>query len=269
MYYFRQLTPEDLSARSLILSLLSSAGSRQQSIGELIRAGDLFNIEPSTIRVAVTRLQKDGFLESVSRGVYRPGPKVKRLIQRLQSWKEAASRTHDWNGDWLAVMTSHLGRTDRKQVRARERALRLNGYRLTDLGIWVRPANLVSPLQAHRKDMVAIGLDKDAMVTQLTDIAVHPPQKWQRLWSAGKLNASYAAALDAMRASRARLPGLDLPEAAFETLMVGQSVIQTINFDPLLPAEICNADLFEDMVEGMIAYNDIGVALWRDYQAGA
>ena len=46
-------------------------------IGSLIHAGALFEIEPATLRVAATRLLKEGLLESPERGVYVPGPKAR------------------------------------------------------------------------------------------------------------------------------------------------------------------------------------------------
>ncbi|HRK69919.1 MAG TPA: hypothetical protein PKY73_20415 [Hyphomonas sp.] len=58
MYYFEPLAPEDVSARALVLSLMSGTEARPQSIGRLIGAAALFGIEAATLRVAVTRLLK-------------------------------------------------------------------------------------------------------------------------------------------------------------------------------------------------------------------
>ena len=68
-YQFAPLPPEALSARALILSLIASIGTGRQSIAGLIHAGALFGIEPATVRVAATRLLKEGLLESPERGI--------------------------------------------------------------------------------------------------------------------------------------------------------------------------------------------------------
>ncbi|HRJ01367.1 MAG TPA: hypothetical protein PKV67_11370, partial [Hyphomonas sp.] len=153
MYYFEPLAPEDVSARALVLSLMSGTEARPQSIGRLIGAAALFGIEAATLRVAVTRLLKEGLLESPDRGIYSPGPRARALTRRLQDWQNVRERMTRWNGDWLLALTHDLGRTDRKQLRARERALALYGYRETAGALWVRPANLARTLEDHRADL--------------------------------------------------------------------------------------------------------------------
>ena len=144
MYYYKSLTPQEVSPRALILSLMSSEFSAPQAIGRLIDAAALFGIEPATLRVAVTRL--------------------------IQSWKDAANRVVPWNGDWLVALTQHLGRTDRRQLRARERALGLNGYQQTATGYWVRPANLARSLADHHADLTGLGADEAPGASELSSV---------------------------------------------------------------------------------------------------
>jgi phenylacetic acid degradation operon negative regulatory protein len=267
VYYFEPLAPQDVSARALVLSLMSSAFHVPQSIARLIRAGELFGIEAATVRVAVTRLMKEGLLESPDRGVYRTGPKSRQLTRRVQAWKDVASRLVPWNGDWMVALTDHLGRTDRKQLRARERALALSGYQRTPAGFWVRPANLTGALADHRADLTAIGADEDIILLRAAGIAMEPLPDWPALWSSEALARSYEKAIAAMTASLARLPGLPPDAAARETLLIGQAVIRTINFDPLLPPELGNQQQFLQMVETMVRYNEAGRKCWQAYYA--
>ncbi len=146
MFYFEPLAPADVSARALVLSLISGAEAGPQSIARLIDAAALFGIEAPALRVAVTRLIKEGLLESPDRGLYMPGPRARALTRRLQDWQNVRSKLAPWKGDWLIALTHHLGRSDRKQLRARERALSLTGFRETTTAIWVRPANLAASL---------------------------------------------------------------------------------------------------------------------------
>ena len=267
MYYFRPLDPKDISPRALVLSLMSSAFTAPQSIGRLINAAALFDIEPATLRVAVTRLQKEGLLESPDRGVYQPGPKSRALTRRVQGWKEVASRIVPWNGDWLVALTGHLGRTDRKQVRARERALALSGYKETDTGFWVRPANLARDLDDHRSDLIGIGADESISLLRVSERALSEGPQWESLWSTADLARTYAEATDAMNRSLETLPGLPKDQAARESLLIGQAVIRTINFDPLLPPELGDQESFLRMVNTMVDYNNIGRKCWQAYYA--
>jgi phenylacetic acid degradation operon negative regulatory protein len=200
MYHFQPLAPADVSARALVLSLLSSTGAKTDtSIARLVHAAALFGIEAPTLRVAVTRLLKDGLVESPDRGVYRPGPKARGLTRRVQDWQNVRARLAPWKGDWLVALTHDLGRTDRKQVRARERALALSGYREAGAALWVRPANLARALDDHRADLIDIGADEAISLLNVTATAMPAAPGWPDLWSASDLAASYAAAMHAMR----------------------------------------------------------------------
>ncbi|MEQ9506979.1 MAG: hypothetical protein RLO80_11980 [Hyphomonas sp.] len=268
MYYFKPLAPEDVSARALVLSLLSSTGATTHtSIARLVHAGALFGIEASTLRVAVTRLLKDGLLESPDRGVYRPGPKARGLTRRVQDWQNVRARLAPWKGEWLVALTHQLGRSDRKQLRARERALALSGYRGAGAALWVRPANLARALADHRADLVEIGADEAITLLCVSDTAMPEAQDWPALWSADDLAASYTAAITAMENSLAHLPGQPADAAARETFLIGQAVIRRINFDPLLPPELGDHKAFLQMVDGMLAYNAVGQRCWREYYA--
>ena len=266
-YHFTPLPVEALSARALILSLIASIGTGRQMIAGLIHAGALFGIEPATMRVAATRLLKEGLLESPERGLYVPGPRAQALTRRVQQWQDVAAKMVPWNGDWLVAMTHPLGRRDRKQLRNRERALALFGYQQAEAGLWVRPANLARALPDHQQDLTGIGADETMPILRVAEMAAPGMQDWAGLWSAADLEHSYQAAIRAMTESLERLPRLSLADAARETLLTGQAVIRAINFDPLLPPELGNQKLFLEMVGAMRAYNERGQDCWRAYNA--
>lgn len=267
MYYFNPPAPDSVSPRALVLSLLSGTDAAPQSIARLIQAAALFGIEAATLRVAVTRLLKDDLLESPERGVYLPGPKARGLTRRVQDWQNVRARLAPWDGDWIVALTHHLGRTDRKQLRARERALALSGYREAGAALWVRPANLARKLEDHRADLIEIGADDTLQLLRVSDTAMAEAPGWPALWSPDDLARAYGEAIAAMQTSLARLPGQPADAAARETLLIGQAVIRQINFDPLLPPELGpQADFFR-MVDGMRAYNEVGQRCWREYYA--
>jgi len=268
VYYFEPLKPQDISARALVLSMLSGTDVAPQPIGRFINGGALFGIEAATTRVAVTRLMKDGLLESPSRGIYRPGPRSQALTRRVQQWREVADRVVPWNADWLVALTHHLGRTDRKQLRARERALALTGYQEAMPGFWVRPANLSRSLEDHRADLTGIGADDAIALIRVAEVAIPDGADWPGLWSSGDLSKSYGRAIKAMTGSLERLDKLSPEDAARETLLIGQAVIRTINFDPLLPPELGNQKDFLRMVDTMREYNRVGRRCWAAYHAG-
>lgn len=265
MYQFKRLSVETITPRALVLSLIGSTRAGPRTIGQLILAGTLFGIEPATLRVAVTRLLGEALLESPERGLYQPGPRARAMTDRLRDWQNVESRIVSWDGDWLVALTHALGRSDRRQVRARERALKLSGYRAAEAGLWVRPANLACSLKQHRKDLTEIGADTRLTIIQIRNLAIEPDPGWAGLWQPAEMSACYESAILAMQTSLGQLSSLPIESAARETLLIGQSVIRLINFDPLLPPELGGQEAFRSMVAVMRAYNETGEKVWQDF----
>jgi phenylacetic acid degradation operon negative regulatory protein len=143
----------------------------------------------------------------------------------------------------------------------------LSGYKETETGFWVRPANLARDLEDHRADLIGIGADEAISLLRVNERALSDGAKWESLWSTAELALTYAEAIDAMNASLKQLPSLPGDQAARDSLLIGQAVIRTINFDPLLPPELGDQEAFLRMVETMVAYNKAGRKCWQAYYA--
>ena len=269
MYHFAIPYERDQTAKSLILSVMNTTGTTRQSIGQLIHSAEPFGIEAVAIRVAATRMLKEGLLTSPERGVYEVGSKAWSLNRRVRKWEMASERQIPWNGDWLMVLTHFLGRADRKQVRTGERAMNLSGYREAYPGVWVRPANLAASLEEHRTDLVGLGADERLVLLRSAAISHGEHQDWSELWAVDVLENSYREAIAVMTESLERLETLDAASAARETFLLGQAVIRAINYDPLLPEQMCDHSLFIEMVRAMKLYNKAGRSFWYRYSQTA
>ncbi|MGP1352733.1 MAG: hypothetical protein ACTS1Z_05365 [Parasphingopyxis sp.] len=254
-----------MTGRSLILSLMNAVGTRQMTAAQLVAAGSIFEIEDSAMRMAATRLIKEGLLESAGRGLYVSGPVSRPLRDQVRGWRNVRERTRDWAGGWLAVPAGNLGRTDRKQLAARSQALKLNGFAEAEPDLWVRPANLAMDIETLRAELIGIGLDAGAMLFELADYAAPDGMDFATLWDAEQLQARYAEALAVIETSAARLGDLPLGAAARESLLLGQAAIRLINLDPLLPGAMVDNGPRDRLVEAMKSYNARGQAIWRDY----
>jgi phenylacetic acid degradation operon negative regulatory protein len=125
-----------LSARSAVLSLLLGTPTRSLSAAQLAAASRYLDINPATVRVALTRaVSADERVRDGSH--YRLGP---RLVER-RARQDAHEAVVPWDGTWETAVVVTTGRsgTDRASLRAR-----LAGARLAELreGVWMRPANL-------------------------------------------------------------------------------------------------------------------------------
>ena len=254
-----------LSAPDLILSLLDSAPQPQIKAASLVAAGALFGIDPRAIRVAVTRLVKGDVLATVSRGIYSVGDRGDRLHRAVVSWSDVDSSTKPWKGGWLAVYQAHIKRADKTARRARERALRLQGFAAVDAAFAVRPANLRRCLTEIRAGLIELGLDAAASVFLIEE--TEPAAGFEALWDAKALEARYANHIRNLQLSTDRVSGLDVYQAAAETLLIGRGVTRDIVMDPLLPPQLVDAELRGEMIKAMRAYDRLGKECWRRFYA--
>lgn len=265
MFYFRLIAADEMTARNLALSLLSVSEGARQPIGNLVAGAALFDIDGAAMRMAVTRLMRENLLISPARGVYGIGPQAQALSEATQKWRVIFDKTQAWAGDWFVVHTAHLGRTDKKRLRARERALHFYGFAASIGGLWVRPANLTTSLEEISGSLFELGLERDAILLQSrAHIASNP---WGELWSREDIEQTYRDAVETMEKSAQMVKEMGLKEAVRETLLVGQSVIRAINLDPLLPEVMVDRPMFEKMVRGMMNYDEMGRELWIRYFA--
>jgi phenylacetic acid degradation operon negative regulatory protein len=248
-----------LSARSLSLGFLSAV-QRPMRVADLVRRAEVMGLDGAALRVALGRLCREGLVQQVERGLYAIGPGGEALDRRARSWAAAEERVTAWTGRWLIVLVDHLGRSDRRRLRERERALMLYGLARTPSGAWVRPDNLADPLPQLAMQLHAIGLDPDATI--IGDASSIDDQQWRGLWPRKAIEAGYRHWIAEMSASTARLPAMPVEEAARETLLLGQSVIRAINRDPLLPSALIDTGLRAAMIDAMRGYDAVGKAVW-------
>jgi phenylacetic acid degradation operon negative regulatory protein len=254
---------QPISARELILTLIDSTSSDALTARYFVAAGELFEMDSGTIRVALARLVRDGSLTQVARGTYGLGSRGGTLHSLVRNWSQVESSVKPWNGGWLAIFTTHLTRSDKTRTRSRERALRLFGYAEPYAGLWVRPDNLTMAPTDLFKALQELGLDAAAFSSTLTKLEPQSAFQPAKLWDRQALEQEYATHLSALSESTARLLELTDVEAAKETLLVGRAATRLILLDPLLPRELVNVDLRQQMVQSMRSYDRRGKGFWR------
>lgn len=205
-----------LSARSVALSVLLGVPDGALPVRALIATGQMCDVAPATMRVALSRLVASGEL-TVHRGTYALA-QHHRERQRLQQADLDPPR-QPWNGAWelVAVVESGRDATERARLRALLRADRLAELRE---GLWMRPANLArAPLtDSHITTMRAHPHDPSILLAKLWDL---------RVWADTGHRLLTAAAG----------PELDGPRFAAMTALV-----RHLRTDPALPEELLPAD---------------------------
>ena len=258
-------TEDRFSARELILTLIDSTAATSLSASYFVAAGQLFDMDPGSIRVALARLLRDGSLAGEERGHYRLGSRAGTLNTLVRNWSKSEQSLVPWKGGWLSILVGHLARTNRSRVRANERALRLYGFAEAGSGIWIRPDNLRQGLAEIHGALIHLGLDERSLCARID--AFEPAGFIQpaALWNLDMLHTRYRDNIARLATSSNGLAELSDAAAARETLLLGRRVTRDILLDPLLPDELVDAELRRQMVAAMHDYDRLGKSYWRAF----
>lgn len=254
-----------VNARSLILKLLTVVESGVLTVAETVRAGALFNISENNSRVALARLTRSGLVESIGRGSYRLGSKGYKLGANVAAWKSIEDQLMDWDGSWIAVATGSLPRSNRKALRARDRALSMLGMREVDAALFIRPNNFRGGVCAVRKRLVDLGLSEKATVFVASEFDITHQQKAMNLWKEKASVETYLEHAARLNIWMSNMKNLPLQTAARESYLLGDEAIHRIVFDPMLPAPFVDENARYEFIESMKRFDDRGKQIWAKF----
>lgn len=231
----------------------------------LIGAGEAFGIDANRMRVTITRMCSRGLVEHDTldeRGQYRLGPASMSTLGRVSSWRAIACATRQWHGEWLAVHTSAIAKSDRAARRQTEKALGFFSFAPLAQELLVRPDNLSLRTEGVRQELTSLGADSRTTCFRMESLSEQDDLRARTLWDLDRLRAGYRDAIDSMRASRRRLARLDEQAAMVESFVVGGRVIRLLVLDPLLPDEILPSDDRRRVADELREYDKLGRACW-------
>lgn len=258
-----------ITPKHLILNLLMEAENPISS-QSFIRICGLFEITENSARVTLARLSADGMLASPKRGLYVLGENANSLAEDLSQWRGLEKKVLPWAGDWAAVFTGALGRADRTALRRRNRILQFAGYRELDSGLLLRPNNMVGGVEQQRSRLYRLGLEKEALVVNISDLSDDAHGRAISLWDSAALQRQYQQGCEEMEQWIANAGNLEPQVAARETFLLGDKILRVIAYDPMLPAEMIDRAARRRYIETMIRYDQIGKEAWAGlYQSFA
>lgn len=171
------------------------------------------------------------------------------------------------DGSWIAVATGGLPRSDRKILRARDRALSLLGFRQLDKGLYIRPNNLQGGINGVRKRLLNLGLGKEAIIFKADDFDDQRQKKAWALWSDMQLATHYKEMSAQLNEWLANKDNLSADAALREVFMLGDAGIRSVIFDPLLPAPLVDEAARQQYFDTVRRFNDEGRRLWLAFFA--
>lgn len=254
-----------VNARHLILDLLLARQGEPIAARELILACELFGISANATRVALARLAAEDLVMASGRGRYLLGTHALDIAGDISTWRRIEQRLRPWQGDYIGVLTSQLGRSDRTALARRERALQLLGFRLLDKGLHVRPNNIEPDVAAVHDRLRRLGLEDSAPVFLISAWQEPDEARVRALWENQDRDAAYLQHCETLETWLERAPGLDPADAARESFLLGSRAIRDLVFDPLLPDVFVDAAARQRFFDAVRRYDAAGHAIWQRF----
>ena len=208
----------NMTARSVVLSVLLGAHPAWATASELIMLTADFGIKETTLRVALTRMVGAGDLIRSADG-YRLSD---RLLARQSRQDEAMRpRTRAWRGYWQVLIVTSVGTDARTRAAQRASMYRKRFGELRE-GVWMRPDNLDLDLEPDVADRVRVLKARDDAPEQLAT----------QLWDLPAWAQAGHRLLDEM-AEASDIPG---------RFVVAAAIVRHLLTDPMLPAELLPDD---------------------------
>ncbi len=230
----------NMTARSVVLSVLLGAHPAWATASELIRLTADFGIKETTLRVALTRMVGAGDLIRSADG-YRLSD---RLLARQSRQDEAMRpRTRAWRGYWHVVIVTSVGSDARTRAAQRASMYRKRFGELRE-GVWMRPDNLDLDLEPDVADRMRVLKARDDAPEQLA----------AQLWDLPAWVQAGHRLLDEMAGA------LDIPGR----FVVAAAIVRHLLTDPMLPAELLPDDwpgarlrsVYHDFATDLLARRD-------------
>ncbi|MDP1540546.1 MAG: PaaX family transcriptional regulator C-terminal domain-containing protein [Moraxellaceae bacterium] len=252
-----------INARHLILDLLLAAENHSLLAREAIVACQLFAISENSVRVALARLSADGLIRASGRGRYQIGPAGINLFNDVTAWRNRDQKMRTWNGHYLAIFTSHLGRSDRTALRHRERALNMLGFFPLEQGLFIRPDNIEADSQAVSARLHSLGLEAEAIMLEVANIDEGRKQQLIKGWQTERLNAQYVSLQQELTTWMNKAADLDTEQAARESFLIGHDAIRAVIYDPLLPDQFIDKAARKAFFNTVQTYDKTGREIWQ------
>jgi phenylacetic acid degradation operon negative regulatory protein len=254
-----------IEATQLILDLYARLAGREFGLPLLARAGKPFDISEAAFRTALTRLKREGRVESTQRGRYRLIGRKSALLERVGAWREVQSRQKSWSGAWVVAIANPDARVDRTVWRRALRAFAFEGFRQVSPNIFARPNNLRGGVPGVRQRMSDLGVPQSILIASLGDLEETTVSQWMATWKIDEINDDLSSAITRLRKSIQRLEGKSDGNAAAETLLLGRRTVRTILENPLLPSEFGSENKLEQLIAIMSEYDVFGRDIWASY----
>ncbi len=254
--------PRTITARNLLLDLFRTSPSNDWPVKKLIEVANLFNINANAIRVNLTRLLSTGLIETNNRGFYRLNWKYDPVRDWIDEWVKGEERVIEWDGRWLCLHPTQM--LKKKEWEQLDKASNKLGFRSVEQRMWVRPNNLKLSVKKIN-ELIETLSDLEDFIFTISEVIYFRDTKISvdNLWDVPSLELSYRTCIQKLKSSKQSLANGDEATALRDSFILGGEAIHLLTLDPLLPDEMIDQKLRNEVNDAAHEYIGHFNALWR------
>ncbi len=253
-----------ITAKTLLLDLMRASAPSAWPVKELIEVGRIFDIQENALRVNIARLLSKALLEQDERGSYRLVDTHNPLREWLHSWHQGEHRIVPWNGDWLSFSVSPA--VTKTQMKKIEQACIRLGFRQLWQRLWLRPNNLaIDNNQLSEKIFSIAGDNHDGEFILAVSSEIKRPSTMPTpvsLWDVNTIEKRYKTQIKRLQQSIDNYANKSTDQLLKETFILGGEAIHLLSLDPLLPQELFDVSLRQQLTQLMKQYDKMGKQCW-------
>ncbi len=222
-----------MKGSELIFAIMAASNKSEYSVSELIQLCSLFDINESQLRTNLSRMSAKGLLKFSRKGksaFYRLADRGASLKQNVALSFEQLDWS-DWDKKWWGVSFSvpDKEKSERHYIRKKLTVYRFVSYHP---GFWVRPLNRTEKLEQHLEKVFS---NKYCCAIQFDFFNKISPKEVSALWNLYGINKDFEYGLEIVKESRRKTQGLAPKEAYKEKIITGNTIVNILFKDPLLP----------------------------------
>lgn len=254
-----------ITANELVLDLLAAYEVHELPVSALCKAGSLFEISEQTLRVALTRLVKQGKIMQRERAIYAWNSSGHSLFSVVTNWINKEKDMILWDGSWIGILDNDISKTDKTAYSKHHRAMELYGFKKFKHSLSVRPNNLGGGIEKISKDLIKLGLSPKSLIIIISKLDVQEELKLRSLWNTQYLENSYNVMLKELDQSLIHLEQVSIAEAAKISLIQARKAINQLILDPLLPDELFDPTIRQKLLTLMTIYHNNTRKIWSKF----
>ena len=217
----------------LIFGLMASFSKQAYSFDDLIHLTSPFHVSIPSLRTNLSRMSAANTITAVKKGkkAYYSFTNTGRRISENVSLGFHTPDWNGWNGEYWGVVFSVP--QEHSEYRHTIRKI-LSKYRFACLnaGFWIRPINPQERIPERLESILSSGYCRLIKFHNQTEFTV---EQAAALWNTEEINRDFIAGLQLLQTKLKSLYTLSAKQALVEKMTTGDTIVNILFSDPLLP----------------------------------